>query len=108
MSDISRKDNPIKNYIHRNIESSFLKASREYPALLLTGPRQAGKTTMLNQLLETEGRRRTLVSLDDYDAQTLAKGDPVLFFQTYKPPLLIDEVQYAPGLFTAILPKTPT
>ena len=89
-------------YIKRNIENTFLRAAREYPALLLTGPRQTGKTTMLKRLMKAENRKRTYVSLDDYDAQTLALSDPVLFFQTYKPPLLIDEVQYAPGLFTRI------
>ena len=84
------------------MEAAFLKASTEYPALLLTGPRQTGKTTMLTRLMETEGRHRTFVSLDNNDALTLARGDPVLFFQTHKPPLLIDEVQYAPGLFAGI------
>jgi predicted AAA+ superfamily ATPase len=84
------------------MEEAFLRASAEYPALLLTGPRQTGKTTMLTRLLKAECRNRTYVSLDDYAALTLASGDPILFFQTYKPPLLIDEVQYAPGLFARI------
>ena len=95
MDDFSR-------YIKRNMEATFLRAAGEYPALLLTGPRQTGKTTMLKRLIKDENRGRTYVSLDDYDAQTMALGDPVFFFQTYKPPLLIDEVQYAPGLFTGI------
>ena len=89
----------MEKYIKRNMETAFLNASTEYPALLLTGPRQTGKTTMLTSLMEYEGRQRSFVSLDNYDALTLAKGDPVLFFQTYKPPLLIDEIQYAPLLF---------
>lgn len=84
------------------MENSFLRTSAEYPALLVTGPRQTGKTTMLKRLMELKGRNRNYVSLDDYDALTMAQGDPVLFFQTYKPPLLIDEIQYAPGLFTGI------
>jgi len=90
-------------YINRHIKNAFLRASAEYPALLLTGSRQTGKTTMLKRLmLDEKERKRTYVSLDDYDALTLAVGDPVMFFQTYKPPLLIDEVQYAPNLFTGI------
>ena len=92
----------MASYIKRNMEDAFLQAAAEYPAILLTGPRQTGKTTMLTRLMETENRNRSYVSLDDYDAITLALGDPELFFQTYKPPLLIDEVQYAPGLFTRI------
>ena len=90
------------DYIDRHIKDAFLRASAEYPALLLTGPRQTGKTTLLTRLMEAEDRNRTYVSLDDYDALTIALGDPVMFFQTYQPPLLIDEVQYAPGLFTGI------
>jgi predicted AAA+ superfamily ATPase len=90
-------------YINRHIKNAFLRASAEYPALLLTGPRQTGKTTMLKRLaLDEKKHKRTYVSMDDYDALTLALGDPVMFFQTYKPPLLIDEVQYAPNLFTGI------
>ena len=87
-------------YINRHIKDAFLKAFAEYPALLLTGSRQTGKTTLLKRLMEMEegNRKRTYISLDDYDALTLASGDPVLFFQTYKPPVLIDEIQYAPGL----------
>jgi len=90
------------DYIYRHMKDTFLRASSEYPAMLMTGPRQTGKTTMLTRIMEEEGRNRTYVSLDDYDALTLASGDPVMFFQTYKPPLLIDEVQYAPGLFRGI------
>jgi len=90
-------------FIDRYIKNVFLRACAEYPALLLTGSRQTGKTTMLKRLaLNEKKRKRTYVSLDDYDALTLALGDPVMFFQTYKPPLLIDEIQYAPGLFTGI------
>jgi predicted AAA+ superfamily ATPase len=90
-------------YINRHLKSAFLRACAEYPALLLTGPRQTGKTTMLKRLaLDEKKPKRTYVNLDDYDALTLALGDPVMFFQTYKPPLLIDEIQYAPGLFRGI------
>jgi len=93
----------MTEYIERHIKNAFFKACAEYPALLLTGPRQTGKTTMLKHLmLDEKKRKRTYVSLDDYDALTLAEGDPVMFFQTYKPPILIDEVQYAPNLFTEI------
>lgn len=49
-----------------------------------------------------EGQNRTYVTLDNMMARTLAQTDPVLFFQTYKPPILIDEVQYAPELFAQI------
>ena len=76
--------------------------NQQYPVLLLTGPRQVGKTTMLEHLIEAEGRGRSKVSLDDLTERELAKTDPKMFFQLHQPPLLIDEVQYAPELFPYI------
>ena len=77
----------------------------QYPALLVTGPRQAGKTTMLEPLAPKEGRGRETVTLDDLTGRELAKTDPKMFFQLHKPPLLIDEVQYAPELFPIEIKK---
>ncbi len=87
-------------YISRNLEKIVLEVNSEYPVILVTGPRQVGKTTMLKQLME--GTERNYVSLDDINERNLAKSDPELFLQIHKPPLLIDEVQYAPELFTYI------
>ena len=88
------------NYINRFLERKFLKMSGFFKAVLVTGARQVGKTTMLRHL--AEGQNRTYVTLDNLMARDLAKSDPVLFFQTYKPPIIIDEVQYAPELFGQI------
>jgi len=71
-----------------------------FKAVLVTGARQVGKTTMLRHL--SEEASRTYVTMDNLMARELAKSDPVLFFQTYKPPIIIDEVQYAPELFSQI------
>jgi len=87
-------------YIKRDMENVVLRLTKEYPAILITGPRQVGKTTMLKNLMRGTGR--TYVSLDDLNARSLAKTDPAMFFQIYKTPILIDEVQYAPELFTYI------
>lgn len=87
-------------YITRELERKFLKMSGFFKAVLVTGARQVGKTTMLKHL--AGGTDRTYVSLDNAMARDLAKSDPVLFFQTYKPPILIDEVQKAPELFEQI------
>lgn len=84
------------------MEDVFLKLNEQYPAILITGPRQVGKTTMLQKLIELEGRNRNYVSLDDLNERSLAKSDPTMFFQIHKPPVFIDEVQYAPELFTYI------
>ena len=88
------------NYIHRAIEDKFLRMSAFFKAVLVTGARQVGKTTMLKHL--AQGQNRTYVTLDNLQARDLANRDPVLFFQTYKPPIIIDEVQYAPKLFEQI------
>lgn len=88
------------NYIERTLERKFLHMSSFFKAVLVTGARQVGKTTMLKHL--AEGQSRTYVSMDNPMARTLAQTDPVLFFQTYKPPIIIDEVQKAPQLFEQI------
>lgn len=88
------------NYISRNLETVVKQVIKEYPVILVTGPRQVGKTTMLQKLME--GTDRGYVSLDDLNDRSLAKNDPELFLQLHKPPVLIDEVQYAPELFTYI------
>jgi len=84
------------------MEKPVMELNEQYPVLLLTGPRQVGKTTMLEHLIEVEGKGRKKVSLDDLTLRELAKTDPKMFFQLYQPPLLIDEVQYAPELFPYI------
>ena len=89
-------------YITRHMEKTVMELNEQYPVLLLTGPRQVGKTTMLEHLIEVEGKGRKKVSLDDLTLRELAKTDPKMFFQLYQPPLLIDEVQYAPELFPYI------
>ena len=88
------------NYIARNLEKVVQQITKEYPVVLVTGPRQVGKTTMLQKLME--GTNRGYVSLDDLNERSLAKTDPELFLQLHKPPVLIDEVQYAPELFAYI------
>lgn len=89
-------------YITRHMEKPVMELNEQYPVLLLTGPRQVGKTTMLEHLIEVEGKGRKKVSLDDLTLRELAKTDPKMFFQLYQPPLLIDKVQYAPELFPYI------
>lgn len=89
-------------YIARHLEKRIMELSESYSAILLTGPRQSGKTTMLRSLAEKENKGRKYVSLDDLATRDMAKNDPALFLQMHKPPVLIDEVQYAPELFTYI------
>ena len=90
------------NYINRAMEDTFKRLSKEFPAILVTGPRQVGKTTMLKMLMAEESAEREYVTLDDLNEREMAKNDPKLFFQIHKPPVFIDEVQYAPELFPYI------
>ena len=88
------------SYIQRTIEKKILATIKEYACLLLVGPRQTGKTTMLEHLME--GTSRSRVTLDNADERRLAKNDPALFLEMHPAPVLIDEVQYAPELFSYI------
>jgi hypothetical protein len=87
-------------YITRELERKFRQMDKFFKVVLVTGARQVGKTTMLSHL--AEGTERTYITLDDPMIRELAQNDPALFLQTYKPPVLIDEVQYAPQLFEYI------
>lgn len=88
-------------YIKRDIENKILELSKEYACILITGPRQVGKTTVLQQLMQQVGQR-TYVTLDDLEERRLAKNDPAMFLQLHELPIFIDEVQYAPELFSYI------
>lgn len=87
-------------YIQRELERKFLEADRFFKAVLVIGARQVGKSTMLRHLAEKQ--ERTVVTMDDDFVRELALNDPRLFFQTYKPPILIDEIQKAPNLLEHI------
>ena len=86
-------------YIKRDLESKISALSKEYSCILVTGPRQVGKTTILRRLMNDD---REYVTLDDMAERNLAKRDPALFLQMHSTPIMIDEVQYAPELFSYI------
>lgn len=91
-------------YIKRDLEGKILSLSQEYSAVLITGPRQVGKTTVLRQLMD---EAREYVTLDDLEERTMARNDPALFLQMHRRPILIDEVQYAPQLLAHWFPGVP-
>ena len=90
----------IHDIMFKRTLSSFIKdISSQFPVLLVTGPRQVGKTTLLEMCAQS---KRQYVTLDDLNARNIAQEDPKLFIQTFKPPVIIDEIQYAPQLLSYI------
>ncbi|MCD6459096.1 ATP-binding protein [bacterium] len=86
-------------YRYRTLETFIQKTTKQFPVIMITGPRQVGKTTFLKHM---SSENRTYVSLDDPMVRNLAKEDPQLFLQRFQPPLFIDEIQYAPELLPFI------
>ncbi|MGI9285667.1 MAG: ATP-binding protein [Pseudomonadales bacterium] len=86
-------------YLERTLSKALKKTASSFPVILVTGPRQVGKTTLLEHSI---GKGVSYVSLDSLADRELAQTDPALFIQRYPPPVIIDEVQYAPALFPNI------
>ena len=79
-------------FINRFLENVVKEASTSFPVVLVTGPRQVGKTTLLEKIADD---KRKYVTLDDPMARQLAREEPQLFIERYSPPVTIDEIQYA-------------
>jgi len=86
--------------LERTIQPVLEKTAKGFRVILLNGQRQVGKTTLLGNI--AKGSKRVYVTLDDLNARKLAQSDPELFIEQYPPPVIIDEVQYAPELFPYI------
>ncbi|MCL2020095.1 MAG: ATP-binding protein [Oscillospiraceae bacterium] len=89
-------------YIKRALEKRILTADKQFRALIVTGPRQVGKTTLLKHLAEEGSRYREYITLDDPVEREMAVREPVIFMARHKPPVIIDEIQYAPNLLPYI------
>ncbi|MEK9150157.1 MAG: AAA family ATPase, partial [Candidatus Desantisbacteria bacterium] len=83
----------------RALTKTIYKAIETFPSVVLTGPRQSGKTTLLKMLF---ANTHTFVSLENPDVRIRAKEDPRGFLNQYKPPVIIDEIQYVPELLSYI------
>lgn len=92
-------------YIHRTMESKLNYLAKHFPVIMICGARQVGKTTLLKQMQE-ENKQVQYVTLDYPRIRMLAREDPELFLQQYQPPLIIDEIQYAPELLPYIKIRT--
>ena len=91
-----------EHYIKRSLEPVLMRAVGEFPAVVLTGPRQSGKTTLLRRLF---GESCRYVSLEPPDVRAAAREDPRAFLEAFRPPIIFDEAQYAPDLFPYIKEK---
>lgn len=85
--------------IERNISNVILELNNQITIFLLAGSVLAGKTNLLKQLLSDN---RKYVDLTDPALRVMANEEPVLFLQRYAPPVLIDNIQYAPDLVPVI------
>lgn len=86
----------------RILEKTIHKAIKTFPAVVVTGPRQSGKTTLFKMLFS---KTHAFVSMEDPDIRVRAREDPRGFLSQHQPPLIIDEVQYAPELLSYIKTK---
>ncbi|MFH1288142.1 MAG: ATP-binding protein [bacterium] len=86
-------------YVNRLIEKTLKNSIKTFPAVLITGSRQCGKTTLVKKIL---GGKYNYVSLDELDIRSFAIEDPRGFLERYSPPLIIDEIQNAPQLLSYI------
>lgn len=86
-------------YLPRSLERVLRRVSKEFPAVVVTGPRQSGKTTLLRQVFLPKAR---YVSLELPDVAASAHADPRGFLAAYPPPVVLDEIQCAPGLLPYI------
>ena len=84
--------------IRRILEATVRQAMRAFPAVVLTGPRRAGKTTLLRDMLP----HATYVLLEDPDIQSRIRVDPRSLLEALKPPVILDEIQNAPLLFNYV------
>src|SRR3990172_9166809 len=89
----------MPTYIKRSLEPVIKRAAREFPVVVLTGPRQSGKTSLLQHVF---GKKYRYISLETSDVQAAAVNDPRGFINMYEPPVIFDEVQYAPELLPYI------
>ena len=89
-------------YISRTIEDKLISMIDSYQVIMITGPRQVGKSTLLNYISRKLDRKINKVTLDDLILRRQAQEDPELFLRTHETPLIIDEFQRAPELLSYI------
>jgi hypothetical protein len=86
------------NIVRRALQATVMQAAKSFPAVVLTGPRRAGKTFLLRHCFP----RAQYVLLEDPDLQARARSDPRALLEDLRPPVLFDEIQNVPELFAYV------
>jgi hypothetical protein len=86
-------------YLQRHLGDTIRRALRTFPAVVVTGPRQSGKTTLLR---EEFGSQFGFISLEDPDVRSICRSDPRSFLKRNAPPLILDEIQHVPEILSYI------
>src|SRR5688572_13552891 len=86
-------------YRERLLGATIERARRSFPAVLVTGPRQSGKTTLLRAMF---GETHEYVSLENPDVRERARNDPNGFLRLHAPPVILDEIQHVPELLSYV------
>lgn len=89
----------MADYFYRNLEPTLKAYLKQFPAAIITGSRQSGKTSLVKAAL---GNSHKYVSLETPDIRAFAARDPRGFLERNKPPVIIDEIQYAPEILNYI------
>lgn len=87
-------------YIKRTLENQLKKLLKEYACVMIVGPRQIGKSTIIEHI--NNNKKTEFITLDNLTDRKLAKDDPEMFLEIHNTPIVIDEIQYAPELFSYI------
>jgi len=85
--------------IYRTLSTTIQKALKTFPVIVVTGPRQSGKTTLLRNLLK---KSHQYINLENPDVRIRAQDDPIGFLGQFKKPVILDEIQYVPELLSYI------
>ena len=85
-------------YVRRRIEKIIKDASKTFPAIVISGPRQSGKTTLLTNCVPNG----TFITLDNLNFRSLLLENPIEYLESQEPPVIIDEIQYLPEIVAYI------